>query len=104
MSRTRHTCSARGLCPNVTPLGCGTMDTTEFVDEWSVHSGAGIGGVGAGSVGLENDTAFACIQARCRSAKLLPYVSDAACALSAPKTNVPPFLRCPPIDTALLKR
>ena len=31
------------------------MDTTEFVDEWSVHSGAGIGGVGAGSVGLEND-------------------------------------------------
>ena len=44
------------------------------------------------------DTAFACIQARCRHAKLLRSVSDASCTPSTPGTDALNILRRPPID------
>ena len=50
------------------------------------------------------DTAFASIRARCRNAKLLLSAPEASCIPSAPETDAPPFLRRPPIDTALLTR
>ena len=44
------------------------------------------------------DTAFACIPARCRHAKLLRSVSDASCTPSTPGTDALNILRRPPID------